>query len=209
MAQRVRSASSHKASSRKVLVEQSYVTAFVSFVLLFFAAFVAQSQAEEFSGYEFRGGILKHDAGLFSSPREDGVDINLEVLFPSPKVLRYIGSPRPHIGGSYATDSNGTSQGYLGLTWDYYVVERVYLTGALGGAVHTADKLTEEDFAPGEMAEQKILGCRVLFRLAVGLGYQFTERISGQLYADHISNASICDNNEGLEAAGVRFGYKF
>jgi len=35
------------------------------------------------------------------------------------------------------------------------------------------------------------------------------EKTSLSLYLDHISNANLCDNNEGLETAGVRLGFRF
>lgn len=165
------------------------------------------ASAEE-AGWELRGGVLAHDTGIFSGPKEDGFDINAELLFPSPDFLGFLGSPRPHIGGNVATD--GISFGYAGLGWDVPLGERFFVTASFGGAVHDADNLTEDDLGPTEdESDFRLLGCRTLFHLALGLGVNVTERANVQLYADHISNATLCDNNEGLENAGVRFGYKF
>ena len=67
---------------------------------------------------EFRIGLLAHDTGPFSSKEEGGIDTNFELLFPSPELLSFIWSPRPHIGINY-NSSGDNSQAYLGLTWDW------------------------------------------------------------------------------------------
>ncbi|NWG45295.1 MAG: acyloxyacyl hydrolase [Alphaproteobacteria bacterium] len=159
-------------------------------------------------GFEIRGGILAHDAGLFSSPKENGVDLNAELLFPSPALLGFLGSPRPHIGGNLASD--GISFGYAGLAWDWSLTRSWFVTASFGGAIHDADQLTEDDLRPGQRESSvRLLGCQALFHLALGLGYQLTEAVNVHLYADHISNATLCDKNEGLENAGIRLGYEF
>jgi len=48
-----------------------------------------------------------------------------------------------------------------------------------------------------------------ILALADDLGYRVNERVSVEFYADHISNATLCSSNEGLENAGLRVGYKF
>src|SRR5688572_20208891 len=47
---------------------------------------------------ELKIGGLAHDVTFFGSHVEGGADVNLEILFTSPDILRVIGSPRPHIG---------------------------------------------------------------------------------------------------------------
>ena len=86
--------------------------------------------------WELRGGILAHDTGVFSSAKTDGLDINAELLAPSPDFLSLLGKPRPHIGFSVATEDEAISQAYAGLTWDFFVSENWYITGAFGGAIH-------------------------------------------------------------------------
>ncbi|MCP5432963.1 MAG: acyloxyacyl hydrolase [Alphaproteobacteria bacterium] len=172
------------------------------------AGFLSAAPAFAGGGLELRGGVLAHDAGLFSGPKEDGIDINAELLFPSPDFLGILGSPRPHIGGNYSVD--GISFGYAGLAWDWDFLDRFFVTASFGGAIHDADYLTEDDLPPGvKESQERLLGCQVLFHLALGVGYQVTERVNVHLYADHISNATLCDNNEGLENAGARVGIKF
>jgi lipid A 3-O-deacylase len=149
---------------------------------------------------EFRGGILAHDAVPTLTHKELGADINLEVLFHSPDFLSFLWSPRPHVG--FAVNTSGdTSQLYAGLTWEWDFWRNMFASLALGGAIHDGDLDVRSN-------DQKELGCRVLFRQAVELGYRFGQRHSLSLYIDHLSNAGICDQNEGLELLGIRYGYR-
>jgi lipid A 3-O-deacylase len=58
-------------------------------------------------------------------------------------------------------------------------------------------------------AKYRLLGCHALFHLALGVGYRISDDVSIQAYGDHISNANLCDNNEGLDQWGIRLGYGF
>ena len=150
---------------------------------------------------ELRTGLLIHDEGPFSRREEDGLDVNIEVLFASPDVLDFIWSPRPHIGANINT-SGDTSQVYLGLSWEWTIWRGFFAGFSLGGAVHDGETTTIE-------TDKKELGCRVLFRESVEAGWRFAGRHSVSLYLDHISNAKLCDANEGLENIGLRYGYRF
>lgn len=152
---------------------------------------------------EIRVGLLAHDQGPFSSNKEDGPDVNLEFLFVSPDLLDVIGSPRPHIGftGNTAGD---TSQAYLGLTWEWEFWRRAFAEFSLGGAVHDGELTTN---MVGRT--KKELGCRVLLRESVAIGYKFAGPHSVMAHLDHMSNVGICVENEGLENVGVRYGYRF
>lgn len=149
---------------------------------------------------EIRGGILAHDAIPGRTHKELGADINLELLFHSPDFLGFLWSPRPHVG--FAVNTSGdTSQLYAGLTWEWDFWRNLFASLALGGAIHDGDLDVRSN-------DQKELGCRVLFRQAFELGYRFRQRHGISLYIDHISNAGICDQNEGLELMGIRYGYR-
>lgn len=167
----------------------------------------ARAQTAQETVLELKLGLLAHDAGLFSSPKEPGVDIHGQLVFQSFAFLKRLAGARPHLGFNAAT--NGISQVFAGLTWDtvFGAQERFYLLGELGGAIHNADPLDPP--SGRERDGQRYLGCRALFRLAAGLGYRITDQVSIEFYADHISNATLCSNNEGLENAGVRLGYRF
>jgi lipid A 3-O-deacylase len=150
---------------------------------------------------EIRLGGLVHDQGPFSRNEEDGFDANIEVLFVSPKFLEIVWSPRPHIGGNINSEGD-TSQAYIGLTWEWSFWGGWFAGFSLGGAIHDG-KLTTLRI------DRKELGCRILFRESVEGGYRFGGRHSISGFLDHISNANICDNNEGLENYGIRYGYRF
>src|SRR4051794_41882589 len=52
---------------------------------------------------ELKIGGLAHDVGLFDHHVERGADVNVELLFNSPDLLRYIGSPPPPFGARLNT----------------------------------------------------------------------------------------------------------
>jgi len=150
---------------------------------------------------EVRVGALVHDQGPFTSNEEDGYDGNLELLFVSPHFLEAIWSPRPHLGVSVNSDGD-TSQAYFGLTWEWSFAGSWFAGFSFGGAVHDGETTTNK-------TDRKELGCHLLFRESVEGGYRFGGRHSVSLFLDHISNAKLCDANEGLENWGLRYGYSF
>ncbi len=149
---------------------------------------------------EFRGGILAHDRGPFNSNEEDGLDINLEILFHSPGLLNSIGSPRPHLGLSINTNGD-TDQFYAGLTWEWEFLRNMFAGFSFGGAIHDGETETSR-------TDMKELGCRLLFRGSLELGYRINQRHGISLFLDQITNANICDHDEGLATIGFRYGYR-
>jgi lipid A 3-O-deacylase len=151
---------------------------------------------------ELRLGALAHDIGPFSSNEEDIIlDYNAEILFISPAFLEKIWAPRPHLGFTLNTGGD-TSQVYAGLTWEYEFWRRWFIDFSLGGSLHDGKKKTNK-------IDRKELGCSLLFRESFEIGYRFESGHSLTGFLDHISNANICDRNEGLESAGIRYGYRF
>jgi len=150
---------------------------------------------------EIRIGGLIHDEGPFSHRKEKGYDGNVEVLFISPSILEKIWSPRPHIGMSKNNEGD-TNQAYLGLTWEWKYFTNFFTNFSFGGAYHDGYKFTT-------LTDRKTLGCKVLFRESLDLGYRFGGIHSIMAHLDHISNAKLCSNNEGLESVGIRYGYHF
>ena len=150
---------------------------------------------------EIRFGALAHDTGPFSHKKEGGVDANVELLFTSPSFLKVLWSPRPHIGGNINSKGD-TSQVYFGLSWEWDFWRNMFGGFSLGGAWHDGETTN----AP---LDRKELGCSVLFRESVELGFRIGERHSLSAFLDHISNAKLCSTNEGLENVGMRYGYKF
>lgn len=151
---------------------------------------------------EVRLGAMAHDVGILGrSEEDDAIDVNAEILFVSPDFLEPIWSPRPHIGITANTNGD-TSQIYGGLAWDWNFWGPFFVEGTLALTVHDGE-------LDPVRSDKKALGCRVLFRESVSLGARFLERHSLSLMLAHISNASLCDNNEGLDTFGIRYGYRF
>lgn len=153
---------------------------------------------------EFRFGVLAHQ--VEDSPGEEGVDINLEILFGRPArhyshwLLEHYLRPRPHIGASINTNGD-TSQVYAGVTWDIKLTDRMFFESTFGGALHNGPHDGDE----GESS----FGCTLNFRESASLGFVLSERWRLLLTVDHMSNAGLCDENRGITNAGVRFGYKW
>jgi lipid A 3-O-deacylase len=157
---------------------------------------------------EFKIGGLAHDVTFGGRHVESGTDVNIEILFTPPDILRWVGSPRPHIGADINTSGN-TSQGYFGLTWGIMLIQSlfgagdgVFVNGSLGGAIHDG----YIDTAP---PGRKRLGSRILFRESAELGYQLTPNTSVSAIVDHISNANLGSHNAGITSAGARLGFRF
>jgi lipid A 3-O-deacylase len=168
------------------------------------AQFGARDEARSSSWFglsEIRTGILAHDWGAFGSQKERGADINFELLLMAPDVLKRIWSPRPHFGFN-ANMVGHTRQAYLGLSWQWDFWRNWFTSFSFGGAVHDGKTETTD-------LKRKELGCSVLFRESIELGYRLTSTHGLSLFADHISNAKLCKHNEGLENFGLRYGYRF
>jgi lipid A 3-O-deacylase len=150
---------------------------------------------------EIRAGVLAHDVpGLWAGfNREDGVDINAELLFG--RGLPVLGGTiRPALGASVNTEGN-TSRLYLDARWEIEF-QRAFFGLGLGAAVH--DGLLD----PTD-PDRKALGSRVLFHIPLELGLRLDAHNSVSVYFEHTSNGNLARYNEGLDAIGVRYGYRF
>ena len=150
---------------------------------------------------EARIGVFDHDSGPVSSATEGGFDVAFEFLFNSPDFLKYIFSPRPHLGASIHSKGD-TNQGYLGLTWTADIYESFFVELAFGGVVHDGDTDIE-----GE--DRNDLGCSLLFRGALTAGVLIGGRHSLSLSYNHISNGGFCVDNDGQDNLGLLYGYRF
>jgi lipid A 3-O-deacylase len=157
---------------------------------------------------ELKVGGLAHDVTFLGRHVEGGADVNVEVLFTSPDLLRYIGSPRPHVGADINTSGN-TSDGYFGLTWGIMLIQNlfgagdgIFANGSLGGAVH-------DGYLNSAPPDRKKLGSRILFRESLELGYQINPVVNVSAILDHISNANLAPHNAGITSAGARIGFRF
>jgi lipid A 3-O-deacylase len=157
---------------------------------------------------ELRVGVLRHDAGVFGTHEEGGVDFNGELRFVSPDFLKVILAPRPHLGITVNSDGN-TDQAYAGLTWSFILFrglasaeDNLFLDVSFGGAVHDGHIRTND-------VDRKELGSRFEFRESLEIGWRFTAAQSLSIMLDHISNANLGVKNEGLDNLGLRYGIKF
>ena len=156
---------------------------------------------------EVRLGVYDHSSPMFQTRHETtDPDINAEALFKSPDWLSWAWSPRPMIGANINT-GGGTSIGYAGLAWDWNFTQSMFLEGSFGGAIHNGN--TSGPSGGGNPRDRNNYGCRVMFHESASLGYRFDENVSVMLTVDHMSNASLCNENPGLTDAGVRLGYSF
>jgi len=150
---------------------------------------------------EARLGGLAHD--LESNKDEDGGDINGEILLHrlgarSADPLDILLTPRPHIGASINT-SGDTSVAYAGLTWDFWFTNNLFIEASFGGAVH--DGPTDDSSSS--------FGCTANFREAAAIGLALSDHWRILATVSHMSNAGLCDQNQGLTSAGVQVGYRW
>jgi lipid A 3-O-deacylase len=173
--------------------------------------------AQEFSSGSDSGlfGIFDEvrTGGSFSVQGDDdsGFIMRGELIFRSfvPPFDNYLANtllrPRVHVGGNLATASDGISQVFAGLTWNFPIYNGFFVEGTFGLTVH--DGPLE---SPGNGPD---LGCELLFRESIGVGVDLGEHWRVVAAADHSSHAHIiCDDNagnSGLTRVGAYVGYRF
>src|SRR3954447_14037320 len=162
-------------------------------------------------------GILKHDVS-FLGGREPGIDINPEVILPSPIpdswaaeapwYLRFATQPRPTLGGMINT-AGATDQAYFGATWTWLLASNVLLPeDGFTFGVFFGPGFNDGRIGP-QTSDRKALGSHVLFRGAFELGYRITPQYEVSVYFDHVSNAGFARYNQSLNELGGRFGIRF
>ncbi len=160
---------------------------------------------------EIRGGLLKHAVAFGHDSKETSVDGNLEVLFTTPDwwIFKTLWSPRPHVGASFNASATNTDQIYAGLTWEWAPVEWFFMDLGLGLTVHNG--MLDNSMIDGKSRyDRREFGCRVLFRQALDIGWRMTPKHSVSLMWSHISHGGLChEENEGMDNAGLRYGYRF
>ena len=166
---------------------------------------------------EVKLGVLAHDVSFFGG-REKGIDINPEVILPSPindawvatlpAYLRWMVQPRPAIGAEINT-SGYTNQLYFGANWDWQIFGNVFRPGDaitasifFGGAANDGQIISKGP-------DRKSLGSHLLFREALEIGYQITPAISISVMVDHVSNAGFARQNQSINDFGGRLGFRF
>ncbi len=167
---------------------------------------------------EVKLGLLDADTGIGGPKVESGLDINGEVLFTAPQWfvspddppwLRGLLAPRPTVGFTYNTNGGETSFIDINLNWSWHLARQllddhdcIYASFEFGGA------LNNSDLDPND-PNNKDMGSRGLFHLAVELGYDIDEHLNVSAYYEHFSNANLGTTNPGMNNLGVRLGYRF
>lgn len=170
-------------------------------------------------------------AGWFHDPGQDNTesntwDLNAELIFRSVRFFdvenRFLDaflSPRWVLGGS-VNNENETHTVYAGANWNHRFPSDFFLGFTFGPVFHTGN--TERTFFPCEVnnscaqpgnvgridSGEVTLGSSVLFWLALEGGYWFGHHGVG-LFAAHMSNGGLDDDNDGMNFLGLRYHYAF
>lgn len=156
---------------------------------------------------------IRLDHGDLVDGKEEGVNVEVEIVSSSPDFLNIIGSPRPYIMGSANTDE-GVSFGGVGVLWRWEFADGWAFEPGFGYIVHDGE--LDNPYANGtaEAAafeeDHQLLGSRDLFRSSFALEREFGDRFAGQIYWQHMSHGQILDEgrNQGLDYVGLRFLYR-
>ncbi len=153
---------------------------------------------------EMRLGILAADLEP-GGASDDAVAVNAEFLtskisgeYGDPFLNAFL-TPRFHLGAIFSA-GKGVNQGYAGLTWDYRLTDAIFLETSFGAAVHDGKTQAHNPDS---------YGCTAQFRESLSVGVEVTEQINLIATVDHMSNAGLCDENQGVTNAGVRLGYRW
>jgi hypothetical protein len=155
---------------------------------------------------------LAHDVNDIDHGKESGTaDIQLEVDSTRPPILRIIGVPR--VNAFVALNSAGrTNSAGAGLVWDHRLFGQLYGSLDLGLAVN--DGVSNAPLGPTGAYDREhrlLLGSKVLFREALGLGWRLSRHWSIGAEYIHESNGQILGHgaNESINDAGMKLAYRF
>ena len=165
---------------------------------------------------EIRLGVVAHNvciANCDNANKEDGPNINGEIVFKSPEFLNILWSPKPYVMGSVNT-AGDTNFGGVGLQWDWQFAEGWAIEPGVGYVIHDGE-LTFP-FPQGDPRNDPIsattvfFGSRDLFRTSLSLNRDLGEKWGVQLMYEHLSHGQILGSgrNQGLDNIGVRVRYR-
>ncbi|MCI4643312.1 MAG: acyloxyacyl hydrolase [Hyphomonadaceae bacterium] len=166
---------------------------------------------------EVRVGALAHNICVTdckNADKEDGPNVEGELVFASPGIFDILLSPRPFLVGS-ANVAGNTSYAGGGLMWNFEFADGWAIEPSLGYVLHDGE--LESPFPQGDprseafASEHVFLGSRDLFRTGLALNKDFGENWGGQLLFEHLSHGQILGEgrNQGMDSAGVRIYYRF
>ena len=166
---------------------------------------------------EARLGVMQHNVCIIdckNADKEDGPNIEGELVFASPDFLNLLLAPRPYVVGSVNTAGN-TNFGGFGLMWNWDFAQRWSLEPSLGYVIH--DGALGSPFPQGDprsdaFAKENIyFGSEDLFRTGLALNRDFGANWGLQLQYEHLSHGQILGNgrNQGVDNIGVRAYWRF
>lgn len=143
------------------------------------------------------------DVQSFNKARLDSVQFDVLFRTPWPEALKWIGSPRPSIGGVVSL-SGHESLIHAGIDWHLPLGSTPFYLEAGGGVgIHNG-------YLDGAPAGDHNLGCRTLLHWEAGVGWDLSQNVSLTLQWQHMSNVVFrCHPNDGLNDIGVLLGWKF
>ena len=150
-----------------------------------------------------RVGVASHDVGgLWSHcSREKGMDIFIQLTFNRP-FFHILGTTLfPNVGCSINTHGD-TSKVYGGAQLTWLLGWDLFFTTGVGLALHNGETDTDD-------ADRKSLGSPVLFRIPLEVGYVINGDHRIIVAFDHISNAYLASENDGMDTLGLFFEYHF
>jgi len=166
---------------------------------------------------EVKIGFLAADTGIGGPKIETGLDINGELLFSAPQWFvspddpwwkRFLFAPRPDVGFTINT-AGGTDFVYGALNWSADIAHQILDDhDSIYGSFEFGGGWNNSDLNPND-TNNKDMGSRAVFRLAVEIGYNIDEHANVSLYYEHFSNAGLGTTNPGMNDLGLRLGYRF
>lgn len=166
---------------------------------------------------EIRLGVTQHNICILdcdNADKEDGPNINGEIVFNSPDILDIIWSPRPYVMGSVNT-AGDTSFGGAGLHWNFDFADGWSLEPGVGYVIHDGElsfPFPQGDPRNDPISETTVFfGSRDLFRTSLSLNRDLGEKWGVQVMYEHLSHGQILGNgrNQGIDNIGVRLIYRF
>jgi len=134
--------------------------------------------------------------------RLDSAQFDVLFRLPDVDVFRWLGSPRPAIGGVVSL-SGHESLVHVGLDWHVPIFSTpFYLEAGIGLGIHNG----YYDHAPPGFRN---LGCNPLFHWEYGVGANLNEHVTLTAELQHMSSVGQCNPNEGVNNIGVALGWKF
>jgi lipid A 3-O-deacylase len=181
------------------------------------AASLASTAGSAHALEELRLGVMAHNIQVIdgkNAGKEDGPNIEAELVFGTPDFLSWAGNPNPYVMASVNV-AGETSFAAVGLNWDIKLADGWEIEPGFGYGVHNGE--IDNPFPNGSpeaqtfQDEHVLMGSRDVFRTSLSLTRDLTDSLAVQLTYEHLSHGQILGNgrNQGLDEAGVRLAWKF